>query len=67
MSYEIVASSEVLAPVNQGEIAGKLRVLNEAGEVIEERDLVYLESVEQLGLFQRILAILWNWIKSLFS
>ena len=67
LSYEIVASSEVLAPVNQGEIAGKLRVLNEAGEVIEERDLVYLESVEQLGLFQRILAILWNWIKSLFS
>ena len=67
LSYEIVTSSEVLAPVNQGEIAGKLRVLNEAGEVIEERDLVYLESVEQLGLFQRILAILWNWIKSLFS
>jgi D-alanyl-D-alanine carboxypeptidase (penicillin-binding protein 5/6) len=67
LSYEIVASSEVLAPVIQGDIAGKLRVLNEAGELIEEKDLVYLESVEQLGLFQRILAIIWNWIKSLFS
>jgi len=67
LSYEIVASSEVLAPVNQGDIAGKLRVLNEAGEPIEEKDLVYLESVEELGFFQRILAIIWNWIKSLFS
>ena len=67
LSYEIVASSEVLAPVNQGDIAGKLRVLNEAGELIEEKDLVYLESVEELGFFQRILAIIWNWIKSLFS
>ena len=67
LSYEIVASSEVLAPVNQGDIAGKLRVLNEAGELIEEKDLVYLESVAELGFFQRILAIIWNWIKSLFS
>lgn len=67
LSYEIVASSEVLAPVIQGDIAGKLRVLNEAGELIEEKDLVYLESVEQLGFFQRVLAIIWNWIKSLFS
>lgn len=67
LSYEIIASSEVLAPVIQGEVAGKLRVLNEAGDPIEEIDLVYLESIEQLGFFQRILAIIWNWIKSLFS
>ena len=30
-------------------------------------DLVFIDSVEELGFFQRLFAILWNWIKSLFN
>ena len=30
-------------------------------------DLIYLEDVEELGFFQRLIAIIWNWIKSLFG
>ncbi len=67
LSYEIAAPTEVLAPVTKGEIAGTLRVMDEEGKIVEEKALLYLESVEELGFFQRIIAILWNWIKSLFT
>ena len=49
------------------EKAGTLKVMDDQNNVIAESDLVYLDSVEELGFFQRLFAILWNWIKSLFN
>ena len=60
-------SSQVLAPINAMEKAGTLKVMDDQNNVIAESDLVYLDSVEELGFFQRLFAILWNWIKSLFN
>ena len=47
--------------------AGTIKIIDDQNNVIAESDLVYLNSVEELGFFQRLFAILWNWIKSLFN
>ena len=47
--------------------AGTIKVLDSDNNVIYESDLIYLESVEEKGFFLRLIAIIWNWIKSLFS
>ena len=67
LSYEISAGSQILAPITAMDKAGTLKVVDKYGVVITQSDLVYLDSVEELGFFQRLIAILWNWIKSLFS
>jgi D-alanyl-D-alanine carboxypeptidase (penicillin-binding protein 5/6) len=67
LSFEVSAGSQVLAPINAYDKAGTLKVIDEENNVIVETDLIYLDSVEELGFFQRLIAILWNWIKSLFS
>ena len=53
--------------IRDREKAGTLKVIDDQNNVIAESDLVYLDSVEELGFFQRLFAILWNWIKSLFN
>ena len=67
LSYLIDADTPILAPIKTGDVAGSLKVIDDENNVIIETDLVYLESVEELGFFQRLFAILWNWIKSLFN
>ena len=67
LSFEVSAGSQILAPINAFDKAGTLKVIDDENNVIVETDLVYLDSVEELGFFQRLFAILWNWIKSLFS
>ena len=67
LSFEVSAGSQILAPINAFDKAGTLKVIDDENNVIVETDLVYLDSVEELGFFQRLIAILWNWIKSLFS
>jgi D-alanyl-D-alanine carboxypeptidase (penicillin-binding protein 5/6) len=67
LSFEVSAGSQVLAPINAYDKAGTLKVIDDENNVIVETDLIYLDSVEELGFFQRLIAILWNWIKSLFS
>ena len=67
LSFEVSAVSQILAPINAFDKAGTLKVIDDENNVIVETDLVYLDSVEELGFFQRLIAILWNWIKSLFS
>ena len=47
--------------------AGAVKVFDGDNNIIYESDLIYLESVEELGFFQRLIAIIWNWIKSLFN
>ena len=66
LSFELSLSTQVLAPINAMDKAGTLKVIDDQNNVIAESDLVYLDSVEELGFFQRLFAILWNWIKSLF-
>ena len=67
LSFEISLSTQVLAPVNAMDKAGTIKIIDDQNNVIAESDLVYLNSVEELGFFQRLFAILWNWIKSLFN
>ena len=67
LSFELSLSSQVLAPINAMDKAGTIKVIDDENNVIAESDLVYLNSVEELGFFQRLFAIFWNWIKSLFN
>ena len=67
LSFEISLNTQVLAPVNAMDKAGTIKIIDDQNNVIAESDLVYLNSVEELGFFQRLFAILWNWIKSLFN
>ena len=67
LRYEVTADTTVLAPVNLMDKAGTVKVFDADNNIIYQSDLIYLESVEELGFFQRIIAIIWNWIKSLFN
>ena len=67
LRYEVTADTTVLAPVNSMDKAGTVKVFDGDNNIIYQSDLIYLESVEELGFFQRIIAIIWNWIKSLFN
>ena len=65
--YEVEVGTRILAPISATDQAGTLRVLDGDNNVLAETDLIYLEDVEELGFFQRLIAIIWNWIKSLFG
>ena len=67
LRYEVTADTTVLAPVNLMDKAGTVKVFDGDNNIVYESDLIYLESVEELGFFQRLVAIIWNWIKSLFN
>ena len=38
--------------------AGTLKVIDDQNNIIAESDLVFIDSVEELGFFQRLFAIL---------
>ena len=63
----VETEKRILAPVNASEKAGTLKVLDSEGNLLAEADLIYLENVEELGFFQRLWAIFWDWLVSLFS
>ena len=65
--YEVSVGSQTLAPIEAMTTAGTLKVLDSENNVLVETEIVFLESVEELGFFQRLLAIIWNWIQSLFN
>jgi len=67
LRYEISTESQILAPINSMDKAGTIKVLDGDNNIIFQTDLIYLESIEELGFFQRLIAIIWNWIKSLFN
>ena len=67
LRYEISTESQILAPINSMDKAGIIKVLDGDNNIIFQTDLIYLDSVEELGFFQRLIAIIWNWIKSLFN
>ena len=67
LRYEVTADTTVLAPINSMDKAGTVRVFDGDNNIVYESDLIYLESVEELGFFRRLIAIIWNWIKSLFN
>ena len=67
LKFEISTESTILAPIKSMDKAGTIKVLDSDNNVIYESDLIYLESVEEKGFFLRLIAIIWNWIKSLFS
>ena len=67
LRYEISTESQILAPINAMDKAGTIKVLDGDNNIIFQSDLIYLDSVEELGFFRRLIAIIWNWIKSLFN
>ena len=67
LEYLITVPDQVLAPIIRGNNIGKVQVIDSDGNLLAEEDLVFLESVKELGFFERLFEIIWNWILSLFS
>ena len=67
IKYIVKNDTSIIAPIVADQYAGTLTVLDAEDNVISELELVFLEDVEELGFFQRLIAIVWNWIKSLFG
>ena len=67
LEYLITVPDQVLAPIIRGNNIGKVQAIDSDGNLLAEEDLVFLESVEELGFFERLFEIIWNWILSLFS
>ena len=66
LEFQIVAQEKIVAPLTSGTKAGALKIVDQDGNIINESELIYLEDVESLGFFEYWLAIIWDWIKSLF-
>ncbi len=67
LEYSLTLPDQVLAPILKGDIVGSVKAVDSEGNVLAEEDLIYLSSVEELGFFERLFEIIWNWILSLFS
>jgi len=67
LEYTLTLPDQVLAPILKGDIVGSVKAVDSEGNVLAEEDLIYLSSVEELGFFERLFEIIWNWILSLFS
>ncbi len=60
---EVLRTDPLIAPLNQGQPLGTLRVTTVAGEVVAEVPLFVLEAVEEAGLLGRIWGAIRLWIK----
>ena len=60
---EVLRSDPLVAPLQQGQSLGTLRVSSAAGETVAEVPLVVLESVEEAGLLGRIWGAIRLWIQ----
>jgi len=67
LEYSLILPDQVLAPVVAGDIVGSVKAVDAEGNILAEEDLIYLSSVDELGFFERLFEIIWNWILSLFS
>ncbi len=67
LEYSLVLPDQVLAPVIAGDIVGSVKAVDAEGNILAEEDLIYLSSIDELGFFERLFEIIWNWILSLFS
>lgn len=67
LEYSLILPDQVLAPVIAGDIVGSVKAVDDEGNILAEEDLIYLSSIDELGFFERLFEIIWNWILSLFS
>jgi len=67
LEYSLILPDQVLAPVIAGDIVGSVKAVDADGNILAEEDLIYLSSIDELGFFERLFEIIWNWILSLFS
>jgi len=61
-SYNIV-KNEVVAPVNKGDVVGKLEVIDNNGKLVKEVDLVINETIKRHNLF----SLYWNNFKNIIN
>ena len=66
LEYSLTLPDQVLAPVIAGDIV-EVKAVDAEGNILAEEDLIYLSSIDELGFFERLFEIIWNWILSLFS
>ena len=67
LEYSLILPDQVLAPVIAGDIVGSVKAVDAEGNILAEEDLIYLSSIDELGFFERLFEIIWNWLLSLFS
>ncbi len=60
---EVLRTDPLIAPLNQGQPLGTLRITTAAGEAVAEVPLFVLEAVEEAGLLGRIWGAIRLWIK----
>ena len=56
----------VIAPVEKGQVLGKLKITYE-GKVLAEKPVVALEAVEEAGFFGRLWDGIKLWFKNMFA
>lgn len=57
----------VLAPIEQGQALGKLKIVDGSGKVLVEKEVVALNAVEEAGWFGRLYDGIVLWFKNLFA
>ena len=63
LKTQVLRPDPLLAPLQQGQTLGTLRVTNAAGTVLADKPLLVLESVEEAGIIGRLWDSLRLWIK----
>ena len=63
MRTEVLRNDPLVAPLQQGQPLGTLRVSTASGEVVTEVPLVVLETVDEAGILGRIWGAIRLWIK----
>lgn len=63
MRTEVLRQDPLVAPLQQGQPLGTLRISNAAGQVVAQVPLQVLETVEEAGIFGRAWGALRLWIK----
>ena len=63
LKTQILRPDPLVAPLQQGQSLGMLRVTNAAGAVVADKPLLVLETVEESGLIGRAWDSLRLWIK----
>jgi D-alanyl-D-alanine carboxypeptidase (penicillin-binding protein 5/6) len=66
MTTDIVIQQDLQAPIQEGQVVGQMTV-KLGNEVVDQRDLLALEPMEEGGFFKRLIDIILRFFTNLFS